>query len=71
MIDKFDHYKGLLGFFIVTGFLHTAASSVLHVFFYQSPEDKRERERERKREREREWMSKQCQKLRCKVKDFC
>ena len=59
LIDKFDHYKGLLGFFIVTGFLHTAASSVLHAVFYQSQEDKRERE----------WMSKQCQKLRSKVKE--
>ena len=30
-------------FLIVTGFLHTAASSVLHTFFlHQSPEDKRE-----------------------------
>ena len=37
LIHKFDHYKGLL-FFIVTGFLHTAASPVLQ----ERQEDKRE-----------------------------
>ena len=47
--------------FIVTGFLHTTASSVLHAFFSIS--------QKKKREREREWMSKQYQKLRCKVKE--
>ena len=58
MIHKFDHYKGVLLFFIVTGFLHTAASSVLHAFFSSVT-----------RRQEREWVSKQCLKLRSKVKE--
>ena len=57
LIHRFDHYKDILGFFIVTGFLHIEASSFLHAFFYESPEDKRE------------WVVKQCQKLWSKVKE--
>ena len=57
VLDSSPIIKVFCFFFIVTRFLHTAASSFLHDFFYESPEDKRE------------WMSKQCQKLRSKVKE--
>ena len=51
--------RSFVSFFIVTGFLLQWLHLFYTAFFYQSQEDKRERE----------WMSKQCQKLRSKVKE--
>ena len=64
LIHKFDHYQGFLSFLLSLDFCIQRLHLFYMPFFHQSQEDKRERERERERER----MSKQCQKLRSKVK---
>ena len=56
LIHRLDHYEGRLGFFYCH--MISAYSSLIcsACFFHQSQEKKRE------------WISKQCQKLRSKVK---